>query len=272
MVERFDLMKAYNSEFRFQARDALAANTRVLARKDGLISIEVDDINPETAAAMANGYIEELQQLSNKLAVTEASQRRVFLEKQLGQTLERLTKADSTLRASGLNADLLKLSPDSAVDQLSSLRAQVASKEVQIAVMRSSMMDGNPLLQRALSELAALRRQLQALDQPSEKQVQQGPSYTDAYREYKYQEALYELLVRQLEIARADEAREGSVIQVVDPAVKPEWKSSPRRAFIAMSAAAVGLFLALMFMIVHAGMKHYRTDPANAEKLKKLLG
>ena len=272
MLERFDLMQAYNAEFRFHARDSLAANTRIQARKDGLISIEVDDTNPEKAAAMANGYIEELQMLSNKLAVTEASQRRLFLEKQLGQTLERLKKADSTLRASGLNVDLLKLSPESAVDQLSRLRAEVASKEVQIAVMRNSMMDSNPVLQRALSELSALRRQLQNLDKPSAAQTQQSAGYADAYRDYKYQEALYELLVRQLEIARADEAREGAVIQVVDPAVTPEWKSSPRRGFMAVAAGAAGLLVALLFMIVHAGMKHYRTDPANANKLKQLLG
>jgi tyrosine-protein kinase Etk/Wzc len=272
MLERFDLMKAYNSELRFQARDSLAANTRIQASKDGLISIEVDDVNPEKAAAMANGYIEELQILSNKLAVTEASQRRLFLEKQLGQTMERLKKAASNLRASGLNVDLLKLSPESAVDQLSRLRAEVASKEVQIAVMRNSMMDSNPVLQRALSELSALRRQLQKLDEPSAAQMQQSAGYADAYRDYKYQEALYELLVRQLEIARADEAREGAVIQVVDPAVTPEWKSSPRRGFMAVAAAAAGLLAALLFMIVHAGMKHYRTDPANANKLKQLLG
>lgn len=276
LVDRFGLMEAYGAELRMQARDALAASSRIQGKRDGLIQIEVDDLSPERAAQLANGYVEELQRLSSSLAVTEAAQRRVFLEKQMNQTLDRLRKAESSMKAAGVSTDFLKLLPDATVSRLTQLRAEIASREVQAAVLRGTMTEANPELQRVLSNLRALRAQLSQLEQADGSgQLPTGGAdapagYADAYREHRYQEALYELLVRQFEIAKADELREGAVLQVVDAAQVPEWKSSPQRAFITLTAGMIGLVFALVWVVIRVAIRHYRSDPASAAKLKQL--
>ncbi len=272
MIDEFNLMKEFESEYRFQARDRLAANTRIVAKKDGLISIEVDHGEPKRAADIANAYIAKLQKLSNSLAVTEAGQRRLFLEKQLQQSLANLKKADAAIRAVGLSADLLKLSPNVAMEQIARLRAEVTAKEVQAAVMRGSMVDDNPVLQRTLRELAALRGQVTGLEQSQPEGKAGQANYSDAYRDFKYQETLFELLSRQFEMAKADEAREGALIQVVDAAQAPEWKSGPKKAIIAVACMAAGFLAALVYVIVSVGLRQYRADPVNAAKLRQLFG
>jgi uncharacterized protein involved in exopolysaccharide biosynthesis len=276
LIDRFELMQAYGATLRMHARDTLAASTRIQGKRDGLIQIEVDDSAPERAAQLANGYVEALQRLSSNLAVTEAAQRRVFLEKQLAQAMERLRKAEASMRGAGVSVDFLKLSPDATVNRLAQLRAEIASREVQVAVLRGTMTESNPELQRVLASLRALRGQLAQLER-AEASGQQAAGeagmpagYADAYREYRYQETLYDLLARQLEIAKADELREGAMLQVVDAAQVPEWKSSPKRAFLALTAGMIGLLIALVWVVVRVAVRHYRADPANAAKLEQL--
>lgn len=272
MVDQFGLMSVYGSEFRFQSRDTLASSSRMVAKKDGLISIEVDDTDPKRAAAMVNGYITQLQKLSNTLAVTESGQRRLFLEKQTQQALQNLKKADAAIRAAGVSVDILKLSPVASMDQIARLRAEIASKEVQVSVMRGTMVDSNPDLQMVLRELAALRVQLTSLNRAQPESAASGAQYSDAYREFKYQETLYELLARQFEVAKAEEAREGALIQVVDAATVPEWKSSPKRGIITVASMVAGFIMALGYVIVSFGVRQYRNDPVNAAKLQRLSG
>ncbi len=276
LVDRFGLMQAYGADLRMQARDALAASSRIQGKRDGLILIEVDDVVPKRAAKLANGYIEALQRLSSSLAVTEAAQRRAFLEKQLAQASGRLRKAEVSIKKAGVTRDFLKLSPDATVARLAQLQAEIASKEIQVAVLRGTMTDSNPEVQRTLATLSALKAQLAQLQRAedlgqqavTEANVPEG--YADAYREYRYQETLYGLLARQLEIAKADELREGALIQVVDVAQVPEWKSSPKRLFLAASAAMIGLLFAVAWLGARLAMHHYRTNPATAVKLERL--
>jgi uncharacterized protein involved in exopolysaccharide biosynthesis len=105
LIARFDLMKVYQSEFRFLARDRLAGSTKIdFGKKDGLISVEVEDESPQRAADMANAYIEELKLMSSTLAITEAQQRRAFFEGQLATARVSLAWAQAELQASGISA------------------------------------------------------------------------------------------------------------------------------------------------------------------------
>lgn len=240
LVDRFKLMEVYKAKYRTEARKELEKNVRIaVGRKDGLISVEVDDIDPKRAADIANAHIDELKDLASGLALSEAQQRRVFFEGQLTQTRQRLVEAQQGLEASGYNADALKAEPKATAESYAALRAEATAAEVRLQTLRRGLADGTPEVQKQQTLLAALRAQLARIAQSSGSRT--GPDYIGRYREFKYQETLFDLLARQYEMARVDEAREGALIQVIDPATPPELKSRPKRAVIAIIATLVAL-------------------------------
>jgi uncharacterized protein involved in exopolysaccharide biosynthesis len=269
LIEQFDLMQVYESKYRFEARRALEQNTRIaIGKKDGLISVEVDDVKPQRAAEMANAYVEELRRLTSVLAVSEAQQRRVFFEKELKDARDQLAAAQRALQASGFNVGALRAEPKAAAESYARLKAEITAAEVRTQVLRGSLADSSPEVQRQLAQLGALRAQLARLEQASDANV--GPDYLTKYREFKYRETLFELFARQYELARVDESREGALIQVVDLAVPPEYKSKPKRLFIAVAATLLSLLLLGMFILVRHFWRENAADPEGAEKVARL--
>jgi len=229
MVERFDLINKYERKFKVDARKELGENTRVaLGRKDGLITLEVDDHDPKTAAEMATAYIEELRALTAKLALTEAQQRRVFFEKQLDQVKGKLTSAQQALSATGISIGALKAEPKAAAEGIAKLKAELTSAEVKLQVLRGAMSEGAAEVMAQSAQVAALRAEMAKQGQNETPANQSG--YIGAYREFKYQEALFDQIARQYEIAKIDESRDGGQLQVVDKAEVPERKTKPKRS------------------------------------------
>lgn len=254
IIEQFKLMQVYGTEFRIDARKILAGNVRIsLGKKDGLISVEVDDHSPQRAADIANRYVDELRRITSTLAVTEAQQRRVFFERQLQQSRDRLIVAQQALQSSGFNPGALKAEPKSAADAYARLKAEATSAEVRLQILRSTMADGTSEIRQQQTTLAALREQLAQVEQASDKSG--GPDYVGKYREFKYQETLFELYARQFELARVDESREGDLIQVIDIATSPEKKSKPRRAVFAGGAALVTVLLLASWVLLRQSLR-----------------
>jgi len=269
LIEQFELMKVYEAKYRFEARRALEQNTRIaVGKKDGLISVEVDDENPQRAAEMANAYVEELRRLTSVLAVSEAQQRRMFFEKELKEARDQLAQAQQALQASGFNIGALRAEPKAAAENYARLRAEITAAEVRVQVLRGSLADSAPEVQQQLTQLNALRTQLARLEQATDASV--GPDYVSKYREFKYRETLFELFARQYELARVDESREGALIQVVDTAVPPEYKSKPKRLFVAVAATMVSLLLLGVFILVRHSWRRTAADPEGAEKVARL--
>ena len=243
LIDRFNLLKTYDLPLRVDARGELAKNVRIaIGKKDGLITVEVDDKNAQLAADIANRYIDELRQITSTLAVTEAQQRRAFFEGQLQQSQGRLVQAQQTLQASGFNPGALKAEPKAAAEAYAKLRAEATATEVRLQTLRGSLADNTPEVRQQQNALAALREQLARTEQATD--TTGSPDYIGKYRDFKYQETLFELYARQFELARVDESREGALIQVVDLAQVPEKKTKPKRAIIAVvTTVTVGLLL-----------------------------
>lgn len=268
LIARFDLMKVYQSEFRFLARDRLAGSTKIeFGKKDGLISVEVEDESPQRAADMANAYVEELKLMSSTLAISEAQQRRAFFEGQLATARASLARAQAELQASGISESALRAEPKAAAEAVSRIRAEIAATEVRLQVMRRSLTDSAPELQQSLAQLSALRGELARTEQ---RQPADNTQYINKYREFKYQEGLVEALSRQFELARLDESREGALIQVIDPATVPEWKSSPKRARAAVLAMLASAFILSGFVIVRHFWRLSSRNPGTARKIQSL--
>lgn len=249
IINQFKLMQEYETQFRVDARKTLSGNVRMtVGKKDGLITVEVDDKSPQRAADIANRYVDELRRMTSTIAVTEAQQRRVFFEHQLQQSKEKLTSAQLALQASGFSQGAIKAEPKAAAEGYARLRAEATAAEVRLQTMRGSLADDTPEVRQQQAALAALRAQLTRLEQASD--ISGGPDYVGKYREFKYQETLFELFAKQYELARVDESREGALIQVVDIASPPERKSKPKRALSAVVTTLAVALLLVMFVVV----------------------
>jgi uncharacterized protein involved in exopolysaccharide biosynthesis len=273
LIERFKLKDRYDAEDMHEARIALERNTRVSAgAKDGLITIEVEDKDPAFSAQLANAYVEEFQKLLDRLAVTEAQQRRLFFERQLAATKSNLAKAEQALKGSGLNSSALKTNPQAAVEGLARLKAYITAQEIKLASMRGYLTDNAPEFRQAQNELSAMRAQLRLAEkeEPSNGRSPEESDYVAKFRDFKYQETLFELFAKQYEIARIDEGREGAVIQVLDEAKPPEKKSKPKKALIATATALATGFLLLLWIFVRNAVRNASQDPESSVKLARI--
>lgn len=269
MIDRFKLIERYEAKTRTDARLTLTQRTQVKSGKDGIIVLEYEDEDPAFAAQVANAYIEELEHLMGRLALTEAQNRRQFFERMLKGTADRLAAADKALRETGVSAGMLKTNPVAAVEAVARMRAAITAQELKVANMRGVLADTSPDMRQALTELSNLRAQLTKVerDEPADAG---NSNYLTRFREFKYQETLYELFARQYELARVDEAREGAVIQVIDAATPPERKTKPKKALIAVVATLAAGMALLLFVFVRSAVRNAGSDPEQAEKLSRL--
>lgn len=255
--KKFGLQERIEAKTFSAVRQFLESSVNIQAAKSGLIEIAVENKDPEFAARLANAFIDELKHVNQSLAVTDASKRRLFFEGQLRDTrtelahaeseLEKLQKTTGLILPEGQVTGVIKATAD--------LEAKIAAKEVQLASMRSFATNSNPDLMRAQEELTALRAQLQQLssgkkeNQPLLSDVaklpEKGIAYVRAVRKVKYQEALLEVIAKQYELARIDEARDSSLIQVLDVAIPPDRKSGPKRLLIVLGGMVLGAVLGM---------------------------
>lgn len=282
LINRFKLMQVYDEKLMAEAREDLEDATRILAGKDGMISIEVDDRDPQRAAALANAYVEELTALTQSLAVTEASRRRLFFENQLKLVRDDLGKAELALKQTQESTGLIQLSgqAEAIIASIAKLKAQIVAKEVEIGAIRSFATARNPELVIARNELAGMKEQLAKAEKtnaadgsalvPSGNIPAAGLEYVRRLREVKYQEAVFELMAKQYEIAKVDEAKDHALIQQLDQAEAPERKSAPKRLLIILLSTLTAAMVAVVVALVREAIERARQDPLQAERLRLL--
>ena len=286
VIDRFKLMELYKTKSRENARRGLADTLKARDdKKSGIITIGVEDKDPKRAADMANAFVEELKNMNKGLAVTEAGQRRLFFEEQLKDTKEALIKAEDSMEGFQERTGAIKIDEQAkaVIEGIANLRAQIAAKEVGLKVMRTYATPQNPDIQRAEEELRGMREQLGRLEtrsgghnpdplMPTGRIPALGTEYIRKLREFKYQEALYEILLKQYEAARLDEARDAAIIQVIEKAIPPEKRVKPKRKQMVMIATFSGLFFsvfAAFFMEYIEKLKSNPEDKVRLEAIKK---
>ena len=267
LITRFNMMKVPDVETREDARDILVKITGISAGRDGLITIGVISRVPGLSAALANAYVEELSSLTSRLAVTEAQQRRLFLEKEVAKVKENLVRAETALGGAGVGEDMLKFNPLAMGEGLATLKAQVMAKEVQLSSMRGYFTENSPNFRQSQRELAALRAQLDKYEKNATSPSSANAEYISRYRDYKYNEVLFEQLSKQYELAKVDESRDGGVIQVVDVAIPPERNSNMSKVLITVLSTLAAGFVLLIFVFVRSALRKSRQDPESAAKL-----
>lgn len=268
VIHQFDMAREYHQQHQSVLRSILEKHVNVEAgAKDGLITISASDPSPQKAAALANGYVEAYRSLSSHLAVSEAGQRRLFFEQQLEEEKDKLAKAEEDLKQTEQTTGLVEMDSQARalIQSASALRGQIAAKEVQVASMRTYAGDNNTDLLQAEQELASLRTQLARLSGNESgdsllvskgKLPQAGLEYVRRLREVKYNETLFEILARQFEMAKLDEAKEGAPVQVVDPALVPDRKSTPRRPIFLLVGLIAGALVSCLCVVLRGAMEN----------------
>jgi tyrosine-protein kinase Etk/Wzc len=271
LVKRFHMMERLHPKYPSQARLPFEKGAKFTAEKDGMISITFVDKDPREAAAVCNAYIDELYKLNNRLALGAASQRRLFFEQQLAQEKDRLADAEVALKKTEEATGIIAPSgqTENIIRQVSQIQAEITEREVELNALRTSSTDQNPDVIRLNTELSSLRSQLADFERgagakhnPGDISIatanvpQAGLEYIRKERDLKYHQLLFDLLARQYEAARMDEAKAAPVIQVVDPALVPDKKSAPFRALWAIVGLLLGFFLSTGYAL--ANFVYYR--------------
>jgi tyrosine-protein kinase Etk/Wzc len=277
IIKRFDMIRILHPKRYSDARIAVQKNAKFTAGKDGMITIAFTDHDPDRAAAIANAYVDDLYSINNRLALGGASQKRLFFEQQLSQEKDRLADAEVALRKTEEATGVIAPSgqTETVIRQVAQMEAEITSREVQLDALRTSSTEQNPDVIRLTTELNGLRSQLRDLENGTGKHTpgdisistanvpQAGLEYIRKERDVKYHQFLFDLLARQYEAAKMDEAKAAPVIQVVDPATPPDKKSAPYRALWALVGCFLGFFVAILWVL---GSHIYRRLEGDADQ------
>lgn len=281
MVQKYGLMHEYHAKLLSAARKEFESHAKVDGdTKDGLIHISVTDRNPMRAAELANGYVAEFRDLSQHLAISEAAQRRLFYQSQMQQAQDQLTAAEAAMVKAEQQTGIIQVGgqTEALIQEGAQLRGQIAAKEAEIEGLRSFAASGNPNLQQAEQELSSLQQQLSALagngkGSDSDLLIPRGKltdaefDYLRKYRDVAYYQSIVNVLAQQYELAKLDEAKEGALIQVVDPAIPPDHKSSPKRGLILVASLLIGIFFGILFALLAEGWEALKNDPEDGAKI-----
>jgi tyrosine-protein kinase Etk/Wzc len=282
IIQEFDLAKAYHAKDMTAARKQLADFTEIASVKSGFITISVTDKDKLRSAKMANAYTAGLRTLTKTLAVTEASQRRLFYEDQLKQAKEALVTAEVAFQQVQQTKGLVQLDAQAKtmIESLAVLRAQVATKQVELQAIRSYSTEHNPEVALAERELLSLQAEAARLEQRThssgfadmglEDVPGFGMEYLRAEHELKYRQAMFDLLMKQYDAAKLDEAKEAATIQIVEAAIAPDRKSAPKRLTIVLLLTLAGFFAGCILALTLWWRELVKSNPGTETQLQAL--
>jgi uncharacterized protein involved in exopolysaccharide biosynthesis len=268
IVDRFDLKKVYGKSLQAKAREKLAERTALSEdRKSGIITLTVSDREPRRAADIANAYVEELDTLMARLTTSSAHRERSFLEERLEAVKKELDAAEKDFSqfASSKGAIDITTQGKAMVEAAASLEGQLIAAQSELQGLKQIYMENNVRVRSTQARIDELRRQLKKLGGKTENSSEKGDDYTsdapyptlrqlpilgvpfaDKLRRLKVEEAVFETLTKQFELAKVQEAKEIPSVKILDAPVVPERKSFPPRLVI----ISLGLFCSTLAGVI----------------------
>ena len=281
LIKQYDLQKVYKMKKLSDTVKKLKSRSDFESGKNTLITITVEDHDPKRAADMANSYMEALREQNGRLALTEASQRRLFFEQQLEREKNKLADAEVELKSTQEQTGLIAPGGQAQmeIETMAQIRAQITNLQVEMASLKQGATDNNPQVVRLQTQISDLQQQLRKLENdpanrqpgslqlPTSKMPELALEYVRKQREVKYHEVLFELIAKQYEAARLDESRESPVLQVVDRAVIPDKKSGPRRALWIVLSCFFGFIAGAVYVLLASFTRKLNSEAGSATKL-----
>jgi len=286
LIQKFNLQKVYGDRRMEDTRKALASHTgTAVDRKSQIITITVTDKNPRRAEAMAQAYVEELNHLVAEVSTSAARRERIFLEgrlKTVNQDLESAEKEFSQFASKNTAIDI-KEQGRAMVDAAATLQGQFIAARSELEGLRQIYTNSNVRVRAAEARIAELESQLEKIGGKGESSSLEsatltdplypsirklpllGVTYADLYRRTKVQEAVFETLTQEYELAKVQEAKEIPTVKVLDPPNLPDKKSFPPRTLIVLLGTAFAFSLGVTWVFGSAAWE--TTDPADPGKL-----
>ena len=298
LIDKFDLRHVYRVKLREDAQEVLAKNTSILEdKKTGIITVAVTDRSPDRAASLARSYVDNLNEVLAELNTSAAHRERVFLEQRLSTVKQDLATASS--RLSEFSRNNMAIDPKeqgkAMFDAAAKLRAEVSAAEAELSGLEEIYRPGNVRVIAACARIASLKRQLAKIEGSGAAAVSSaqaspdaakvggglppitslpaiGVGYYDLYRNVKVQEAVFEVLTKQYELAKVQEARELPTVRILDEPKVPERKKSPRRTLMAISGLLLGAIFASLFLAARSTVLMLPPDHAVRSGIFELRG
>ncbi len=277
VIKRLDLVKVILEEVpenrdpmqacleKFEKRVSISSD-----KKSGVISIAIEDEDPERARKIADVYVSELKDILNSKSLTTNKMKRVFLEKQLRQTEKRLKKDQRVMARYQKKTKMLQ-----PVDQakgsmalLGELIAQKTKVDVQIKSMEIALSPGSPILKSLQSQRDEIEKKIQSIEGGTSSgalpSLKDAPdrivTFSEFYRNLEVSKAMYETLLKLYEQARLEEAQESLFVEVVDPPIAPDKRSKPKRALMVIVAGFTSGFLAVFIVFFMEWLRSVRRE------------
>jgi capsule polysaccharide export protein KpsE/RkpR len=270
LVQRFDLKRVYGQKLEEDARMTLSNNTGISEdHKSGIISLSVVDHDPVRAAAIAQAYMEELERLVSELSTSAAHRERVFLEDRLQVVKRELDEASGEFSQFASQNAAINITEQgkAMVEAAAALQGQLIAAESELKGLAEIYTPSNVRVRSVQARVSELQRQLEKLDgdsapvssggvpteRPAYPTIRElpllGVTYADLLRRTRIQEAVFETLTQQYELAKVQEAKETPSVKILDAASLPERKVFPPRLLIMFWGAMLGLAAAAICVV-----------------------
>jgi uncharacterized protein involved in exopolysaccharide biosynthesis len=276
LIARFSLQRVYHKRYLTDTAKKLAQRTQVTDdKKSGVITLSVEDTDPVRARDIAQGYLDELNNLVTQTSTSSAHQERVFIERRLHAVQADLEQAQLELSEfSSTHSTIdIKEQTRASVDAAAKIQGELLAEQAGLDSMRQIYGDSNVRVRETEASIAALHHDLnrmsgssaplsstsdasqsaagqEELSPPLRQLPRLAVPFADLYRRVRVQETVYELLTQQYEIARIDEAKDIPVVSVIDPPGIPEKKSFPPRLMVALGFAVFGFIAASAWLLM----------------------
>ena len=267
VIKRFDLMNVFKTQNVEDARSILDGMVKISKSIEGVVSITVEDTDPQRAAMLANAYVEELDRINQGIVMTSGSRTRVFVEARLKEAGVELTKTEEAIRSFQEKNKAVQLDAQSSkvISAIGEVMGEVMAKEVELQTLLSYATANNPQAEILLTQVEELKKRLRELEEGNK--LSGNPSATDFFiptmkipnltlqyarllRNAKVQETLYEFLTQQYEMARIQEAKDTPTVQLLDEAKVDKRRIRPQRKRIVLLSTVASGFFALFVVFV----------------------
>jgi len=291
MIGKYDLVRHYRAHGTEAAQKALAGSTSIdQDRKSGIITISVTDMDPQFACKLADGYVTQLNRVMTENSTSAARRERIFLEERLKDVKSDLDDSSRALSQFSTKSKAIDIPAQarSMMDASLRLQSMLAEGESQLAGLRQTYSEDNYRVKALEARNAELQRQLNSLGAVSKPSSSisnsDGPypsvgdlpklglTYYDLERKVRVDEAVWETLSKQYEMARVQEAKEIPTIRVLDEANVPASKSGPRRSIIVLTVTFLSFLLSCLVVFVVGTWESLAEDSTPKRLVRERLG
>jgi capsule polysaccharide export protein KpsE/RkpR len=270
LIDKFDLQRVYHKRYREDTAKRLGHLTKITEDpKSGVITIAVTDETRERARDLAQGYLDELNNLVAKVNTSSAHREREFIEQRLSAVQAELQRAQLELSDfSSKNTTIdIREQTRATVEAGAKLQGQLIAAESELDSLRQIYGNENVRVRAAAARIGVLQRELQrangqSVAEPEENDIdashpypalrqlpQLGVQWANLYRNVRIHETVFDLLSQEYETARIEEVKSIPTVSVIDFPGLPERKSGPHRTLIVLIMTVLSLVVTAAFLL-----------------------